>query len=32
MTREAVVVDFPLRGEGWVAVNSPADRGVVIEV
>ena len=21
-----VVVDFPLRGEGWVAVNSPADR------
>ncbi len=22
----AVVVDFPLRGEGWVAVNSPADR------
>ena len=26
MTREAVVVDFPLRGEGWVAVNSPADR------
>ena len=22
----AVVVDFPLRGEDWVAVNSPADR------
>jgi murein DD-endopeptidase MepM/ murein hydrolase activator NlpD len=22
----AVVVAFPLRGEGWVAVNSPADR------
>jgi hypothetical protein len=22
----AVVVEFPLRGEGWVAVNSPADR------
>lgn len=22
----AIVVDFPLRGEGWVAVNSPADR------
>lgn len=22
----AVVVDFPLRGEGWVAVTSPADR------
>jgi hypothetical protein len=21
-----VVVEFPLRGEGWVAVNSPADR------
>lgn len=21
-----VIVDFPLRGEGWVAVNSPADR------
>jgi hypothetical protein len=21
-----VVVDFPLRGEGWVAVNSPGDR------
>ncbi len=21
-----IVVDFPLRGEGWVAVNSPADR------
>lgn len=24
--RDAVVVAFPLRGEGWVAVNSPADR------
>ena len=23
---DPVVVDFPLRGEGWVAVNSPADR------
>jgi hypothetical protein len=23
---DAVVVDFPLRGSGWVAVNSPADR------
>lgn len=23
---DAVVVDFPLRGEGWVAVTSPADR------
>ena len=23
---DAVVVEFPLRGEGWVAVNSPADR------
>ena len=23
---DAVVVDFPLRGEDWVAVNSPADR------
>ena len=23
---DAVVVAFPLRGEGWVAVNSPADR------
>jgi hypothetical protein len=23
---EPVVVDFPLRGEGWVAVTSPADR------
>ena len=22
----AAVVEFPLRGEGWVAVNSPADR------
>lgn len=22
----ALVVEFPLRGEGWVAVNSPADR------
>ena len=22
----AVVVDFPLLGEGWVAINSPADR------
>ncbi len=22
----AIVVDFPLRGQGWVAVNSPADR------
>jgi murein DD-endopeptidase MepM/ murein hydrolase activator NlpD len=22
----AIVVEFPLRGEGWVAVNSPADR------
>ncbi len=22
----AVVVEFPLRGEGWIAVNSPADR------
>ena len=22
----AAVVDFPLRGEGWVAVNSPGDR------
>ena len=22
----AVIVDFPLRGEGWVAVTSPADR------
>jgi len=26
MTQGPVVVDFPLRGEGWVAVNSPADR------
>ena len=29
MSRELaspIVVDFPLRGEGWVAVNSPADR------
>jgi Peptidase family M23 len=24
--RDPVVVDFPLRGERWVAVNSPADR------
>jgi hypothetical protein len=24
--RSPVVVDFPLRGEGWVAVNSPGDR------
>ncbi len=23
---DAVVIDFPLRGERWVAVNSPADR------
>ncbi|MCC7363361.1 MAG: M23 family metallopeptidase [Dehalococcoidia bacterium] len=23
---EPVIVDFPLRGEGWVAVNSPGDR------
>ncbi len=23
---EAVVVEFPLRGEGWVAITSPADR------
>jgi hypothetical protein len=23
---ESRVVDFPLRGEGWMAVNSPADR------
>jgi murein DD-endopeptidase MepM/ murein hydrolase activator NlpD len=23
---DAVVVEFPLRGEGWVAVNSPGDR------
>jgi hypothetical protein len=23
---DPVVVEFPLRGEGWVAVNSPADR------
>ena len=23
---DAIVVDFPLRGEDWVAVNSPADR------
>ena len=23
---EAVIVDFPLRGEGWVAVNTPGDR------
>ena len=23
---DAVVVEFPLRGEGWVAINSPADR------
>jgi hypothetical protein len=22
----AVVVDFPLRGERWVAVNTPGDR------
>jgi hypothetical protein len=29
MTNEldaAVIVDFPLRGEGWVAVNTPGDR------
>ncbi len=26
MTLDPVVVDFPLRGVGWVAVNSPADR------
>jgi len=26
MTLDPVVVDFPLRGEGWVAVTSPADR------
>lgn len=24
--RSPVIVEFPLRGEGWVAVNSPADR------
>jgi hypothetical protein len=24
--RDALVVDLPLRGEGWVAVNSRADR------
>lgn len=23
---KAVVFEFPLRDEGWVAVNSPADR------
>jgi hypothetical protein len=23
---DALIVEFPLRGEGWVAVNSPADR------
>jgi Peptidase family M23 len=25
-SKDARVVDFPLRGEGWVPVNSPADR------
>ena len=24
--KDAIVVDFPLRGEDWVAINSPADR------
>lgn len=23
---DAIIVDFPLRGENWVAVNSPGDR------
>jgi len=29
MTNEldaAVIVEFPLRGEGWIAVNTPGDR------